>query len=282
MGMNQHTQGTAINNLVHGIHLLSGHWGRPGDGPQSLTGQPSACGTVREVGTLSHALPGDLRVDDPRAGREGREALEPARRVASTRRSATTPCRCGRSSARRADQGGDIDTIWVQVTNPGQTLPNLHKLFDAKARLAGQVPDRLGRLPDGDDRARRPGSALGDVGREERHRTATPSGARSSGSRWSNPPGEARDDCWQTIAVARKLFDLGHPGMKDKDGKFLFHIADDGRQGGRGLEVGELLRQGQRRREALRGVPRVHAHQAQGRGAVRGAGRRPAGCAGRS
>ena len=39
-----------------------------------------------------------------------------------------------------------------------------------------------------------------------------------------NPPGEARDDCWQTIAVARKLFDLGHPGMKDKDGKFLFHI----------------------------------------------------------
>ena len=42
MGMNQHTQGTAINNLVHGIHLLSGHWGKPGDGPQSLTGQPSA------------------------------------------------------------------------------------------------------------------------------------------------------------------------------------------------------------------------------------------------
>ena len=41
-----------------------------------------------------------------------------------------------------------------------------------------------------------------------------------------DPPGEARDDCWQTIAVARKLFDLGHPGMKDKDGKFLFHIAD--------------------------------------------------------
>jgi nitrate reductase NapA len=40
------------------------------------------------------------------------------------------------------------------------------------------------------------------------------------------PPGQARDDCWQTIAVARKLFDLGHPGMKDKDGKFLFHMTD--------------------------------------------------------
>ncbi|MCU0706508.1 MAG: molybdopterin-dependent oxidoreductase, partial [Fimbriiglobus sp.] len=65
MGPNQHTQGTAMNNLIHAVHLLSGHWGRPGDGPQSLTGQPSACGTVREVGTLSHALPGDLRVDKP-------------------------------------------------------------------------------------------------------------------------------------------------------------------------------------------------------------------------
>ena len=26
MGMNQHTRGTAINTLVQGIHLLSGHW----------------------------------------------------------------------------------------------------------------------------------------------------------------------------------------------------------------------------------------------------------------
>ena len=58
MGMNQHTQGTMMNNLVHGVHLLSGHFGTPGNAPTSLTGQPSACGTVREVGTLAHALPG--------------------------------------------------------------------------------------------------------------------------------------------------------------------------------------------------------------------------------
>lgn len=58
MGVNQHTRGTAMNRLIHAVHLLSGHWGREGDGPQSLTGQPSACGTAREVGTLAHALPG--------------------------------------------------------------------------------------------------------------------------------------------------------------------------------------------------------------------------------
>ena len=62
MGMNQHTRGTAINTLVHGIHLLSGHFGKPGDAPTSLTGQPSACGTAREVGTLAHALPGGRHV----------------------------------------------------------------------------------------------------------------------------------------------------------------------------------------------------------------------------
>ena len=35
MGMNQHTRGTAINDLVHGVHLLSGHFGKPGDAPTS-------------------------------------------------------------------------------------------------------------------------------------------------------------------------------------------------------------------------------------------------------
>ena len=36
--------------------------GRPGAGPFSLTGQPSACGTAREVGTFSHRLPADMVV----------------------------------------------------------------------------------------------------------------------------------------------------------------------------------------------------------------------------
>jgi nitrate reductase NapA len=51
MGMNQHTRGTWIQNLVYNIHLLTGKISTPGNSPFSLTGQPSACGTVREVGT---------------------------------------------------------------------------------------------------------------------------------------------------------------------------------------------------------------------------------------
>jgi nitrate reductase NapA len=42
-----------------------------------------------------------------------------------------------------------------------------------------------------------------------------------------DPPGEARDDCWMTIAVAHRLLELGHPGMKDRDGNFIFSVRDE-------------------------------------------------------
>ena len=60
MGMNQHTRGVWMNGLVYNIHLLMGKISEPGNSPFSLTGQPSACGTAREVGTFTHRLPADL------------------------------------------------------------------------------------------------------------------------------------------------------------------------------------------------------------------------------
>ncbi len=59
MGFNQHTRGVWMNGLVYNIHLLMGKISEPGNGPFSLTGQPSACGTAREVGTFTHRLPAD-------------------------------------------------------------------------------------------------------------------------------------------------------------------------------------------------------------------------------
>jgi len=41
------------------------------------------------------------------------------------------------------------------------------------------------------------------------------------------PPGDARDDVWQTVAVARRLYDAGVEGMKDKDGDFIFAVKDE-------------------------------------------------------
>ncbi|MDV2858437.1 nitrate reductase catalytic subunit NapA [Oceanimonas sp. CAM02] len=65
MGFNQHTRGTWANNMVYNIHLLTGKISEPGNSPFSLTGQPSACGTAREVGTFSHRLPADMVVTNP-------------------------------------------------------------------------------------------------------------------------------------------------------------------------------------------------------------------------
>ncbi|MGI2067549.1 nitrate reductase catalytic subunit NapA [Shewanella sp. MF08487] len=62
MGINQHVRGVWANNMLYNIHLLTGKIATPGNSPFSLTGQPSACGTAREVGTFSHRLPADMEV----------------------------------------------------------------------------------------------------------------------------------------------------------------------------------------------------------------------------
>ncbi len=228
MGMNQHTRGTAINTLVHGIHLLSGHFGRPGDSPTSLTGQPSACGTVREVGTLGHALPGGRVV----ANAEHRKQAEaiwnlPAGRINAKPGYHTV--QLWEQFSKPKAQGGDIHTIWVQVTNPGQTLPNLHRLFDPSRK----DPDKFLIVSDVYPTATTVHADLvlpsamwveknGMFGNSERR--------TQQWFRMVKPPGEARDDCWQTIAVARKLYEMGHEGMKDKDGNFLFRIEKEGKE----------------------------------------------------
>ncbi len=228
MGVNQHTRGTAMNNLIHGLHLLSGHFGTPGNSPTSLTGQPSACGTAREVGTLSHALPGGRLVakDEHRAHAEEIWNL-PAGRLNKAPGYHTV--KMWEQFCKPKEQGGDISTIWVQVTNPGQTLPNLHKLFDPSRKLKDkflivsdvyptattQFADLI--LP----------SAMwveknGMFGNSERR--------TQQWFKMVEPPGEARDDCWQTIAVTHRLFELGFEGAKDKDGRFVFNVDKDGKE----------------------------------------------------
>lgn len=224
MGMNQHTRGTAINDLVHGIHLLSGHFGKPGDAPTSLTGQPSACGTVREVGTLAHALPGGRVVakEDHRQEAEaiwnlppGRISAKPGYHTVEMWRRFSTP----------KEQGGDIDTIWVQVTNPARSLPNINELFLPSRKLPGKFlivsdvyPTATAMAADLVLPSAMWVEKNGMFGNSERR--------TQQWFRMVPPPGEARDDCWQTIAVARRLHDRGHPGLKDKDGRFLFHVVD--------------------------------------------------------
>jgi len=227
MGVNQHTRGTAMNSLIHGLHLLSGHFGKPGDAPTSLTGQPSACGTVREVGTLAHALPGGRVVTEEKHRHQmedlwnvpaGRIPAKPGYHTVQMWERFSTP----------TEQGGDIHTVWVQVTNPAQTLPNRHKLVDPSRKLADKFlivsdvyPTETTRIADLVLPSAMWVEKNGMVGNSER-RT----------QQWFKmvaPPGQARDDAWQLIAVAHRLFERGFAGMKDKDGRFLFEVKKDGK-----------------------------------------------------
>src|ERR1700747_3145159 len=76
--MGQSTIGTAKNNSIINLHLLTGQIGKVGAGAFSLTGQPDAMGG-RVVGLLSHQVPGYRFVDnaDPRRELETAWRLPP-------------------------------------------------------------------------------------------------------------------------------------------------------------------------------------------------------------
>jgi nitrate reductase NapA len=121
MGFNQHTRGTWANNLVYNIHLLTGKIATPGNSPFSLTGQPSACGTAREVGTFSHRLPADMVVVNPehRAKAEKIWKLPPG----------TIPDKNGYHAVQqnRMLRDGKLNAYWVMVNNNIQAAANLNQ-----------------------------------------------------------------------------------------------------------------------------------------------------------
>ncbi len=207
MGMNQHTRGTWINNLVYNIHLLVGKISTPGNSPFSLTGQPSACGTVREVGTLTHKLPhGVVANEQDRAMAEEIWDLAPG--------SIDPKPTYHTVEMFRALDRGDIRFIWIQVTNPMVTMPNLKRYRE------GAQKD--GRFIVVSDVYPTPTTDIADVilpaamwieqegmfGNSERR--------TQHFGQIVDPPGEAMSDTWQIIEVARRLgYEKQFPWSRD-------------------------------------------------------------------
>ena len=121
MGFNQHTRGSWVNSLMYNVHLLVGKISEPGNSPFSLTGQPSACGTAREVGTFAHRLPADMVV----ANDAHREICETAWGIPA----GTIPPKPGFHAVlmHRKLKDGDLNCHWVQCTNNMQAAPNMNE-----------------------------------------------------------------------------------------------------------------------------------------------------------
>jgi nitrate reductase NapA len=121
MGFNQHTRGTWANNLIYNIHLLTGKISEPGNGPFSLTGQPSACGTAREVGTFSHRLPADMLVNK----KEHRDIAEKIWKLPP----GTIPEKPGYHAVlqNRMLKDGKLNVYWVMCNNNMQAAANMNE-----------------------------------------------------------------------------------------------------------------------------------------------------------
>ena len=196
MGVNQHSRGTWMNNLITNLHLVTGKISRPGNNPFSLTGQPSACGTVREVGTLSNRLPADMVVMKP-AHREKAEKiwkLEPG----------TIPAKPGYHAVDmfRALARGDVKAMWIQVTNPWVSIPNLNRF----ERKPGD-----GRFVVVSDIYPTPTTDVADLVLPSScwvEREGVFGNTERRTQQWNQlvpPPGDAKEDAWQIMEVAKRM-----------------------------------------------------------------------------
>lgn len=125
MGFNQHVRGTWVNELAYSVHLLMGKMSEPGNGAFSLTGQPSACGTAREVGTFAHRLPADMVVGNP-AHRKMSEKLWNLPPTTLNPKTGSHAVKIMRDL-----EDGKITFFWSQVANPFQDYANLNKWIKA-------------------------------------------------------------------------------------------------------------------------------------------------------
>ncbi|MEE3998703.1 molybdopterin-dependent oxidoreductase [Tenacibaculum sp. FZY0031] len=196
MGPNQHSRGTWMNNLIYNIHLLTGKISTPGNSPFSLTGQPSACGTVREVGTLTHKLPHGVVMNKKHREFAAKIWEVPVENIDPKPTYHTV-------EMFRALDRGDIRFMWIQVTNPMVTMPKLKRYRDA-AQKEGRfiVVSDIYPTPTTDIADVILPSAMwvereGMYGNSERRTQYF--------EQMVQPPGEAMSDTWQLVEVAKRL-----------------------------------------------------------------------------
>ncbi len=223
MGFNQHTRGVWCNNLIYNIHLLTGKIATPGNSPFSLTGQPSACGTAREVGTFAHRLPADLVVKK----KEHRDIAERIWKLPE----GTIPDKPGYHAVlqNRMLRDGKLNAYWVQVNNNMQAAPNIQQeglpgyrnpenfivVSDAYPTVTAQAADLV--LP----------TAMwvekeGAYGNAERR--------TQFWHQMVDAPGESRSDLWQVMEFSKRFTtdEVWPAGLLDANpeyrGKTLFDV----------------------------------------------------------
>jgi ferredoxin-nitrate reductase len=115
MGLNQSSAGVNKNLSLINLNLITGHIGKPGSGPLSLTGQPNAMGG-REVGALANLLPAHRNLNNP-AHRKETQDFWGGTMISD---------KAGLTATEMFDalNDGRLKAIWIICTNPLTSLPN--------------------------------------------------------------------------------------------------------------------------------------------------------------
>jgi assimilatory nitrate reductase catalytic subunit len=190
-GLNQSTSGTAKNTALINLHLATGHIGKAGAGPFSLTGQPNAMGG-REVGGLSNLLSAHRDMANPV------HRLEVEQLWGMDKLGLQVPAQPGLSAVElfEAAADGQVKALWIACTNPMQSMPDVRTVRRALERAEFVVLQEAFATT---ETAAFADLLLPATTWGEKHGTVTNSERRITRVRAAVPPsGEARHD-WQIV-----------------------------------------------------------------------------------
>ncbi len=194
MGLNQSEIGTYKNYSLLNLSLITGHVGKPGSGPFSLTGQPNAMGG-REVGGMANLLAVHKNLLNESHRKE----------VANFWNVDSISPKPGYTATEMFDalERGKMKAIWIICTNPMVSMPNTHRIEKALQNAKFVVVQDISIKSDTVDYA---DLVLPAAAWLEKEGTMTNSERRISYlPKVLEPPGEARSDVEILCEFAKKM-----------------------------------------------------------------------------
>lgn len=210
MGLNQSVIGTHKNLSLINLNLITGHIGKAGSGPFSLTGQPNAMGG-REVGGLSNLLPAHRIL----ANELHRNEVEKFWQIPL----GSIQPKPGLTATEMFDElnTGKLKAIWILCTNPLVSLPDVRiaeqGLKKAKFVVVQDISNKVETLKYAD-------VVLPAAAWTEKEGTMTNAGRYISHlSKVTEAPGEALADAEIICRFAKKM---GYNGFNFKNAAAIY------------------------------------------------------------
>ncbi|HMO60589.1 MAG TPA: molybdopterin-dependent oxidoreductase [Ferruginibacter sp.] len=210
MGLNQSVVGVNKNLSLINLNLVTGHIGKPGSGPFSLTGQPNAMGG-REVGGLSNLLPAHRDLTNQQHRNEVEKFWQIPLGTIQPKPGLTA------TEMFEALNEGKLKAIWILCTNPLISLPDVRKaeagLKNARFVVVQEMSNTAETLAYAD-------VVLPAATWAEKEGTMTNAGRYISHlAKITDAPGEALPDAEIICRFAKKM---GYPGFDFKSAAAIY------------------------------------------------------------